>query len=77
MLAFVGKWILKVVKMIEKNTKTKQGDHWMCRDEDGTVWKCKREPFNNELGKWFIKLENHKDGYEDFMTKIKGSDHDI
>ena len=57
--------------MTEPNTKVKQGTHWLCRDEDGTLWKCKREPVNNELGKWFVKLEDYKENYEDVMKRIE------
>jgi len=56
--------------MIEPNTKTKQDNKWICRDEDGTLWECEREPFNNELGKWFVKLESYKENYEDVMKRV-------
>jgi len=72
-----GSLTSKVVKMIEPNTKANRGDHWICRDTDGTLWRCKREPFNNEMGKWFVKLESYKENYEDVMTKIEGEDHDV
>jgi len=43
---------------------------WLATDADGTQWICKREPFCNGSGKWFVKLEKWDENMEDFMQKM-------
>lgn len=45
--------------------------NWLAIDSDGTKWLCKRKPFNNGLGKWFVQLKKWNENYEYFMEKVK------
>ena len=42
---------------------------WLAIDADGTEWICKREPFNNGLGRWFVPLYDWRENLEDFMER--------
>lgn len=43
---------------------------YLATDSDGIKWVCKRKPFDNGLGRWFVKL-NINENYRDVMEKVK------
>jgi hypothetical protein len=50
--------------------KELENENYIAIDKDGTKWKCKRKPFNNGLGNWFVELKDFTESYEMFMEKI-------